>query len=990
MDHIHSCSEVADDRACDSQNLIGNVIGEAGKRGGSERLIKQAFSSNPTNGLHWTELNMGTYTKSALFAATWDKILISTIGDNPLWRVLVGSMAAPNQNFSFADAFGGQVVMTGDALTDPIYKYDMILDTVTRLFSVDSTSTSMNYRAKRVLAVGGYLTLGAVMDVRDKLINNLTGATTYYPSRLAYSMFEKISSFTASRYIDINSGDGEELTGLTEKGGTTKRAIMAYKPTSVNAIVFSVLNHDADGGDITVNNVASGFGCVSPLALVNIGPFDIVPARDGFYLYDGARRARLTTADELQPISKLVDTDYRRTIKRRTFDKSVGHYHAKESWYVWSFNDPFFKPEGIQNRVFILDLKTFEWWPQKNWLASSFTDVNDVLFYGDSSDGYVHKANIDTEIDDSRKELFVDSLDKSVGWQPEPTIDSATYVESTASLKMSAILNNSWVSSMTKMGLINFGEFPDGSEVSRDRDLLSFKFKISSLAVLTNLIVDLQYGVTQQAFNNLSSSVTLSSAAFFSIGVQTTTSFTSNWAEITIALSSFILPPPWNDLATQEAPFSRALTVYGIRFRVNAVASTTVNLDDLRVVQGTKNQNEVFYLTKQFNFNTPADKDVRQVVLSRVKPADSSFNIDVFTDYGQFANRIVVSPEIPKEVFVCGYKGTNGFARLKSTDFSFLDSTSMPNANIYDYMNGVATRNRIVVFDKVLNRFMLLDRNNYNSIISSFGSLGASATSYDMVNQMALAGVSGDRLLLTDTLNNRIGELSIFNDQLLFVRSFGQLGTGATSFMSPSGITGDSANAWVIDDGNFRIVKLSVSTFGYVSERRIDSNTIGEGVMRNDGDYLYLAYHKVASTPYLQDVVLEKRTKGDMTLIQRKILRPRGVIDQSTYTLSGDFDLIGPYLFIGFTKDLATTGTYYVQKLLKDGFDLVDEYQTASTQFSVLGDGLAWLPETKQEKINLGAPDAVYIQLKYYDSSLENTFHLKNYSFAKQDKPYTE
>ena len=688
----------------------------------------------------------------------------------------------------------------------------------------------------------------------------------------------------------------------------------------------------------------------------------------------------------------MVDTDYQRTIENGTFDKSVGFYHAKNQWYLWSFNDPFFKPEGVPNRVFILDLRTFEWWPQKNWLASSFTDMDDTLLYGDSYDGYVHKADIKTEIDDSRKELPIDSFDSDFRWSfPNAvTIDSSTVVEGTASLKISAILANNWTSSMTKMGLTNFGEFPDGSSISRDRDLLSFKMKVSSLANLNSLIIDLQYGVTQQVFNTISSSVTLSSAALFSLGMATTTSFRSNWAEIKIAISSFILPPSWNDPIVQDAPFSRALTIYGLRFRLNAVASTTVNFDDLRIVQGTKSQSEVFYFTKQFNFGTPADKDIRQIVLSRVKSADSSFNIDVFTNYGQFANKITIPAEIPKELFVCGYKGSNGFARLKSTDFSVIDSTSMPNANVYDYMNIVAGRTRIVAFDKVLNRFLLLDRSDYSSIISSFGSLGGGATSYDTVNQMALAGVNGDKLLLTDTFNHRIGMIDIINDQLLWSFTHGELGTGSTNFMSPSGITADAAHAWVLDDGNFRIVKLSVSSFGYISERQIDSNTIGEGVMRNDEKFIYTAYHRVTQTPYFQDVVLEKRTKGDMALVQRTILRPVGVVESSTYTLSGDFDLIGPYLFIGFTEDLATTGTYYVQKLLKDGFDIVDEYSTTGAQFSIAADSFAWRPETKQEKIRLEAPDAAYIQLRYYDSAPENTFQLKNYSFAKEDKTYQE
>ena len=991
VDHLHGCIDVADNRACDSQNMIGDSLGSASKRQGSKRIISQAVSSAPMTSVFWAEIDKGTYTKSVLIATSGSRIYVSTSpeGDSPIWRVLRSTLVTPDQYFTFANA-NGIIVMAGDALSDPVFKYDIDRDTFSELFSLNDSTRVMNYRAKYVLAPDGYLVLANVMDVRDNLrgLTSLNNGTTNYPYRLVYSLFNNISSFTASRYLDIYYGGGQPITGVTERGGTTSNTMSVYTPDSAHAIIYSVLNLDSDGGDITVDNVATGFGCISPRALVNAGPYDIVPTREGLIFYDGGKKARLNLLEELRPFSTLIAPDYERIMTYGKNEFSSGVWYQKKNWYVFSFSEPFWKPEGRNNRVFIYDIKSEEWWPQKNWLASGFTIMRDRLVYGDSQDGYVVEADVKTEIDDPRKELVFDTLDKSTLWsQPEPSIDSGTVVEGTASLKLSTILNTSWISSMTRMTLFEFGEWPDGSEILRDRDMISFKAKISSLVVLKSLTVDLQYGPTQQAFSHIHSSVTYSSAALFSLGFTTDASNTTDWQELKVALSSFIFPSDWNDTSTQTAPFSRALTIYGIRFVAIGVDSTTINLDDLRIAQGEKNVNEAYYLSKQFSFNSVTQKDFKYIALQHGRDASSGFRIDVFLDYGVIANTIIINPEIPKEIFVCGYKGMNGFARLKSTDFSVIDSTSFPNANVIDYMNGLALRNRMLMFDKVANRMLLLDRSSYSAIISSFGSLGTGATNYDTANQFTKVG---NAIFSTDALNHRIKKLLIQNDKLVWERDSGELGTGTTQYLVPTGITANAANAYVLDDGNFRIVKLSVSTLGYVSERKIDSNTIGEGVLVADADWLYIVYNRVSEKPYFQDVVLERRTLGDMTLVQRKILRPRNVIEASTYTVSGDFTMLGRYLFIGFTKDLSTTGTYYVQKLLKYGFDFIDEYQTSGTQFSIMGDAEPYQPTERIEKIPLGVSGslATYIQLRYYDKQEENIFKLGSHSFVYDDQPY--
>jgi len=206
VDHAKACTEVADNAACDSQNMVGNIFGSASKRNGSVRYIGQAISTHPINSIYRASLDQGTTTKKVLLVTTMDRIYISTSDSAPVWRLLKKGLATADQHFSFANS-NGKIVMTGDALTDEPFVYDIAKDSFTGLFDVQLGTSQMRLRAKYVLAPNGYLVLGNVMDVKD----GLTGDATYYGSRVQYSLFQQISSFTYARFINIRTDDGESI-----------------------------------------------------------------------------------------------------------------------------------------------------------------------------------------------------------------------------------------------------------------------------------------------------------------------------------------------------------------------------------------------------------------------------------------------------------------------------------------------------------------------------------------------------------------------------------------------------------------------------------------------------------------------------------------------------------------------------------------------------------------------------------------------------------
>lgn len=983
VDHTNIDTEIADFRAKDCQNVIGSNQGSISIIDGTERFINQAVSTNPINSLYWYSVDRGTYIKEALLMTTWDRIYVSTSpSSNPVWKLLKKGLSTHNQTFSFG-VHKDNIVFTGDALTDPPFKYDVIKDSFSELMeTVDTSSDTLKFRAKYVTARDGHVIFANIMDTKD-----LPGSTTYYGDRVLYSLKNNISSFTAARFIDINPADGESITGVTDKGGTDGSSILFYKPNSASNVTYSVLNLTGQGGDINVDTVADGFGSISPRATVNTGDYDLVPTEYGLIFYDGGLKNRLSLIEENRPISQLIQADYERTIKNNTYQKSVAVYYPKEQWLLWSFQDPFKEPQNYTNSVFVYDIQTGEWWPLKGIHANSFTlnPADGTLLYGDSHDGYVYRMVLESRSNFARKEFPIDGMDFKGIWISSVSVDSTIVAEGSASFRITSNSGNNFQSSMTKITLLNLAEWPDKSLVDNDGQL-SFKLRTNAIANMTSLRIDFQYDTTETSFTVYASSLTITSTTLFTSGLRNNV-----FTEIKVDLSSWVIPSEWSDPTTQTVPFSNSFTRYGIRFVANSVSEVTFWIDDVRVVQKTEDPVEWFYQSKKFDGTSVQEKEWRQVILLTNKPPTSEIKIDVFTNSGIFSNTKVISRSIDKEILVMGYQGNSGIFKLNSLDFTQISATIAANSNDLDYMNGIMNEDYILAFDKVRNSLYVLDRTTPSVVISTYGSLGNGTSNFNTVNQMCMVEnpQSGDDIFLVDNFNDRVVQLLLKEEQIFYVGVYGELGTGATNFFSPSGITADKTHVWVFDDGNGRIKKFT-RQWDFVTQISIDANTIPTGSLQNDGDFLYSAYNRIANQPFFQDVVLERRNKGDMSIIQRKIIRPENVIENSTYTLSGDFALLGKFLFIGFTKDLSTTGTYYVQKLLKIGFDLIDEISTPNTQFSVVGDARPYIPSIQSRKINLEASNSTYIQLRYYGKELDSDIEIFNYSFSVEPKPYEE
>ena len=138
---------------------------------------------------------------------------------------------------------------------------------------------------------------------------------------------------------------------------------------------------------------------------------------------------------------------------------------------------------------------------------------------------------------------------------------------------------------------------------------------------------------------------------------------------------------------------------------------------------------------------------------------------------------------------------------------------------------------------------------------------------------------------------------------------------------------------------------------------------------------------------FYQDVLLEKRFKGNLSLVNRIAIYPNDKVVLSTYAIQGDISIRGRYIYVVFTDNvIASNPTYYIQKRLKSNFALVSQFETDKRIFSVLGDPFAHNPSIRTEKINLGT-EGRYIQLKFYDSGSDNRIKFIRQTFVVSEQP---
>ena len=972
---------ILDQDSPDLANCSPEILGAMSKRNGSERFIKQSISSFPFTSVQRIYSSpRSSEVFKAIIGASKDKIIVSTSDTNRFWTVL-SSNNAVGQHYNFV-TMNGKVLIAGDALRENIKTYNISASTGNLLeaFKVNDSSNTINPRGKYQLVVNNYYLLANVQISSE--FQHLPGLTTYYASGVLYSQLNNFSSMTIQRFINFSPDDGGEVTGIgsltggsTLVGGDFKTIVDVFKPSAIGELSFTVLDLPSQGGDYVFSEIAHGVGCIAPRTLTTTPRGYVFLDKGGVLVWN--KTSFTNISGKIKP---LID-DLIRTGKHKS---AVMVYYPKKDWLILSIEHPQRFPKGANNYNLVFDFRTNEWWPFTNWLADSFTVADNAgdtgqLYYGDSVDGALHLADVETRPDDSRKETSIDVMDSSFTWSgSSQTIYD--FIEGSAALKIAIygiplVEGQVNMTSMTRMGVFQFGEWNDKSAVSLN-DKISFKAFAHNVTSISFLRIDFEVNDTTVTFDTNFTSVTISSTQF---------SGNRQWNTFEISLSSFPSRPDWTDLAIESVPFYSRFNDYGIRFVVGGVWLSSVIIDDLRLVQATENPIKMHRFTKLFDFQSPNYKSFSTMLLTRDKPAESSFKMDIYNDFGQVVRTEDSLADIPREILSFRFEDSTGFAILSSVDFSIKRQT-MTILDHWNCLNGVMDGLQIVCGDRQNDRLLSFKRNDLSSFTAVYGSFGTGTSNFNLISEISQYPKG---YFLTDLTNNRTKKHAYSN--LSFIGTYGQLGTGATSYYDPTGAASDESYFYVADDSNNRFFKLNQSTFGIVLSRPTEHNTVADSSLAASDKALFAYFNRVDQVSDTDlEILLEKRDKGNLELIHRVKILPIGV-STGSYRSMGSIGLLGRYVFIAFSDeaDDHSNTAYYIQKRLQSNLEVVSQYCSDKRLFSAIGNGKAYQPSVKTEVVDL-TTEGRYIQLKFYDEDLDNRWTLYQVSPVLTVQPLTD
>lgn len=968
--------DIKDDESPNMSNMMEYNLDSCVLRNGMHRYISQAISTNPVSSIFRSYITTGTVVRRTLFAANRDRIYISTDDNTPQWIAIATGLAGQNQQFSWTTA-GNKVILTGNGLTDNIKQYDILQSSFQDLLSNDGSTGTISIRGKYAMNIRNYLLVANGSQV-DLSTTPLTAGTTYFPSRLWYSKLLIPSSFTANSYLEIGADDGDYVTGL----GFMNKFVDIFKQGSIYDLSFSNLSPT---GDQSLAKIVDGFGCIAPGTLQNLGLFYIFLARDGVRIWDGGERTTLSTSEQSKIISTPIEPIINSLIKSGKYVNAVGKWYPKRSWYVLSWEDSNVSPHGVNNSVLVYDFNENQWFPFSGLKIASLESAansgdSGTLFGSDASDGYVYILDSDSDANDARKEVPISNMDNAADWLRSAQ-DTGTVIEGTASLKLTMSASTIY-SSMTFMRPVNFGEWWDGTRASNS-DKISFKVYPSTISNLISVRVDLEVNDVDNEFDTNFTSFTVSSAAL--------TNGNTMWSTVEIPISSFPILDSWINLQTEQFPFANTMTFYGIRFVSSGTGggNSSVNIDDLRLVQGSPNSISAYRYTKQYDFGTSADKAFRQVYVNAEIPKDGIFYIDTIGNFGETSNRIQVSGGYNKEIYVAGFNGSENITKLNSNDFSVLDSTVVAFSSVAAFRAMTDDESYVYSADRYNHSIYKIAKSSLGvtTFVSTFGSVGSGNNQFYNIWQMA---VDKNYLYVADMSNYRI---KVHNkNNLSFVQSFG-LGVATTSvngFHLPTGVAVNAKYCYVGDDGNNRLMKLYKSSGAFISSTSVNINTFGGLTLAVDESYLYDAFQTISSSaPDFVDVFLEKRDSESLQLLNRVRVLPQFSMALSTYNIMGNLACGGDYIYITFTDDANGNGSYYLQKRLKSDFSIVREYKSSNALYDVAAIGTDFTPRRRTFYKTI-ASDGGYLQLKYSANSLDNPLKLNSQNFLVVAHPVQE
>lgn len=226
-----------------------------------------------------------------------------------------------------------------------------------------------------------------INDLRRAAGSQATMTERIYPSRIIQSypnfpeMFDTpntISDVTVENVRDINSADGQELTGIipffadsTTSDSTNESIIVAFKSNSI--YVYNVANISTEAQRLETQ----GMGCTAP--------FSISPSKDGIIFANNSGIYSITRSLNFRYIGRAMDRNWLESVNEDQIELVQGHNFARNRQYKLSVP---VNQDKANSQVYVYDhtretLETAGGWTRyDNHPATGWANSQSDAFFG--------------------------------------------------------------------------------------------------------------------------------------------------------------------------------------------------------------------------------------------------------------------------------------------------------------------------------------------------------------------------------------------------------------------------------------------------------------------------------------------------------------------------------------------------------------------------------------------------------------------------------
>ena len=359
--------------ASDLDNIDFTRDGRFAQRNGYTRLNTTAFNSGATwTGLYWYEKKATATNK--LIGVAGDKL--GKMDDlDGTWDDITGSLTLTAGNDNHVSWTTQIDVAVGTNNVNPPFRWDQTgngttLDVVAGLTQAKFVRTFAN---RLVLA-------------------NVTISGTAHKSRFMWYPLDSLTSPSASAFRDVNTNDGQEITGIEVLG----EECIIFKDRSI----WKAQNIGDPDLPFRFIKTRSHVGCVSGYSIQQSNNGLIFQSQDGWYFFDGNNSFKLS-----EKVTATIDT-----YNDNRFPQTQSVLYQKNNLYIASVTN---SGGSTHDRNLTFNDLNGAWSKYSGLNANAFARVYDnneeKIFFGDYS-GFVYQFDVGDNDNPGGTETAIDAF----------------------------------------------------------------------------------------------------------------------------------------------------------------------------------------------------------------------------------------------------------------------------------------------------------------------------------------------------------------------------------------------------------------------------------------------------------------------------------------------------------------------------------------------------------------------------------------------------